>query len=330
MTIHTAQQQLVFQLYHLYDDREAAIIADWVMEHITGWKKIDRIVNKKVPLSLEQQSLLERYTTDLLTHRPVQYVLQEAWFYGMKLYVDERVLIPRPETEELVEWIVKDVGQMFPAGGAPVQVPGAGGISGAGPATQKPENKPENGRVTPPASPSPPQPHLSILDIGTGSGCIAIALQKQLTHATVTACDVSEGALQVARKNAGDQGVNIQFLNINFLDPATWQGLPSFHVLVSNPPYIPLRDKDTMKANVVAYEPALALFVDNDDPLLFYRAIADFARHHLVPGGHIYTEIHEELGESVCELFSNAGMGAVTLRRDMQQKPRMVKATRLQ
>ena len=320
MTIHTALQQLMFQLYHVYDDREAAVIADWVMERITGWKKIDRIINKKLVLSSPQQKTLEQYTADLLAHRPVQYVLNEAWFHGMKLYVDERVLIPRPETEELVEWIVADLKQAATEG-APLPRPG-GEYRAEEPVLPMPNNVASHA-----SNPSASSP-VRVLDVGTGSGCIAIALQKQLPHVSVSACDISDGALEVARKNARDQEADIHFLHTNFLDPAARTLLPSFHALVSNPPYIPLRDKATMKENVVAYEPPTALFVENDDPLVFYRAIAGFAQDHLAPGGNIYTEIHEELGTMVCELFAKTGFSEVTLRRDMQNKPRMVKASK--
>src|SRR5215213_3888406 len=140
MTIHEAQQQLLFQLYHIYDDREAKSIAGWVMEHLTGWQKIDRVLNKNVKLSLPQQAELKEITKHLLAHKPVHYILHQAWFQGMKLYVDENVLIPRPETEELVEWAVEEVRRNF-------------------------DNKP-----------------VKILDVGTGSGCIPIALKKKFPH----------------------------------------------------------------------------------------------------------------------------------------------------
>src|SRR3954463_16758567 len=158
MTIQQGRQQLLFQLFHIYEEREARNIADMVMEHLTEWRKIDRVVNKEVPLSAVQEQKLQQYITELLDHKPVQYVLQEAWFAGMKLYVNEQVLIPRPETEELVSWLISDL------------------------------------RL--------PIPDLKIIDIGTGSGCIPVVLKKQVGEATVYACDISERALEVARKNA--------------------------------------------------------------------------------------------------------------------------------
>lgn len=296
MTIHGARQYLAAQLTPVYDDREAANIADWVMEHLTGLKKIDRIIHKETPLSATQISLLEKYTAALLTHMPVQYVLHEAWFYGMRFYVDENVLIPRPETEELVEWILQESRIRYPATRSSqyAAVP-----AGSGP---------------------------RILDIGTGSGCIPIALKKQLPAAIVYACDVSEGALQVARKNAQALNTTIQFFHLDILQPANWALLPETDIIVSNPPYIPARDKATMRENVLQHEPHLALFVEDHDPLLFYRTIAAFAGRYLRPGGNIYVEIHEDLGPAVTQLFAATGFTHVVLKKDLQGKDRMVRA----
>jgi release factor glutamine methyltransferase len=279
MTIQEASQQLVQQLATIYDMREATNIADWVLEHLTGWKKVDRLIHKQDLLDAEKQLTLERYTRELLMHKPVQYVLNEAWFCGMKLYVNENVLIPRPETEELVEWIEK--------------LPGK-----------------------------------KILDVGTGSGCIPIALKKKLPAAEVYACDVSEKALQVARRNAEGQETAIQFMHLDFLDANARQSIPQVDILVSNPPYVPLKDKNTMQPNVLQYEPHLALFVQDDDPLIFYKALADFAQTRLLPDGTIYAEIHEDLGSSVKELFQAKGFAHTELRKDMQGKYRMIRAAK--
>jgi len=302
MTLDQSRQHLLSQLSAIYDSREAANITDWVLEHLTGWKKIDRIVHKQEPLSPAQETQLAQYISELLTHKPVQYVLHEAWFFGMPLYVDENVLIPRPETEELVEWIVKENKNTE----ARIQNTEVGSKkSGVG-------NSPSN---------------LRLLDIGTGSGCIPIALKKHLPDAELFACDVSEGALSVARKNAATQQTPINFLHYNFLDAANWQHFPQVGILVSNPPYIPVKDKATMHQNVLQHEPHLALFVDNDDPLLFYRAIAQFALQQLSPGGSIYVEIHEDLGAITQQLFTDSGFSKVEVKKDMQGKDRMIKAT---
>ena len=276
MTIHEAQQQLLFQLYHIYDDREAQSIAGWVMEHLTGWEKIDRILNKNVKLSLPKQEELKEITEQLLQHKPVHYILHQAWFQGMKLYVDENVLIPRPETEELVEWAASE-------------------FSGK-----------------------------TILDVGTGSGCIPIALKKKFPHASVSACDISEGALKVAARNASEQNTPIELIQIDFLDKEERNKLPVFDVIVSNPPYIAVSEKSEIDKHVVEYEPHTALFVPNEDSLVFYEALADFGQTHL--SGFMMMEIHYLKGQEVKQLFEQKGY-TVELRKDMHGNDRMIKAT---
>lgn len=280
MTIQEAQQQLLFQLFHVYDEREARNIADLVMEHVTEWKRIDRIINKTVPLSSIKEKELAEFTAQLLDHKPVQYVLHEAWFAGLRFYVDENVLIPRPETEELADWISKE---------------NSGGI---------------------------------ILDIGTGSGCIPVSLKNKLALADIHACDISMGALAVAQRNALENKTVIQFHQIDFLDPEQRKSLPVFDVIVSNPPYIPQKDKQEMHRNVLDHEPHIALFVADNDPLIFYRAIAAFASDHLKKDGAIYVEIHESLGTDVAHLFIESGFAKTILRKDLQERDRMVKAMR--
>ena len=320
MTIHEAQQQLLSQLYHLYDNREAANIADWVMEHITGWKKIDRIINKTLPLQSDRLAQLEQYTKELLQHKPVQYVLHEAWFCGMPFYVDENVLIPRPETEELVEWVQLEVGSRKKEVGS--QKSDADSYKEEG---QKPEGasdfRPQTSDYRPLTS------ALILLDIGTGSGCIPISLKKKLPQAEVYACDVSEAALTVAAKNANTLlKTTVHFIQADFLNTASWQQLPAVDIIVSNPPYIPQNNKQVMQPNVLQHEPHLALFVPDIDPLLFYNAIADFAQQKLLPGGCIFVEIHEDLGEQTKALFEGKGFVA-EVKMDFQGKDRMIKAS---
>lgn len=276
MTLQAAAYQLTQQLSTIYESREAANIADWVLEHLTGWKKIDRLIHKDEELANKKQLLLERYTQELLQHKPVQYVLNEAWFCGMHFFVNEHVLIPRPETEELVEWITRS---------------------------------------------SQPK---TLLDVGTGSGCIPISIKKKLPGVETYACDISTKALEVAKQNALAQNTNIHFLHIDFLDKKAREDLPQVDTLVSNPPYIPQKDKDTMLPNVLQYEPHLALFVEDNDPLIFYRALAEFGQTHLLPGGSIFVEIHEDLANAVKELFNAFN---VEIKKDMQGKERMIRAT---
>lgn len=273
-----AQRQLTTDLTPLYGSREASLIADWVMEHLTGHKKIDRLTKPKAPLPDHLLRQYAIYRSELLAHRPVQYVLHESWFAGMRFYVDENVLIPRPETEELVQWAVNTI--------------------------------------------TPTSP---LLDIGTGSGCIAITISHQLPGLPVHACDISTGALDVARKNAACLGADLTFHQLDFLDRQAWVGLPRFQWLISNPPYIPRHERPTMATHVRDAEPALALFVPDTDPLIFYRAIAEFSSRYLQPGGAAFVEIHEEMAGPVAELFRANGSTSVDIRKDLSGKDRMIK-----
>jgi release factor glutamine methyltransferase len=169
---------------------------------------------------------------------------------------------------------------------------------------------------------------LKILDIGTGSGCIALALKKAMPKAEVWGCDVSEEALNVARRNGARLDIRVDFQGVDFLDEGQQRQLPSVDIMVSNPPYIPLSGKAAMQQNVVGYEPHLALFVPDEDPLLFYKAMVAFAGRRLHESGTIYLEMHEDLAGDVAELFRSEGFGQVQLKKDMQGKDRMLRARR--
>jgi len=281
MDIQQAQRELLARLIPLYGEREAAQIGDLVMENITGKRKIDRLLNKDVTLSPFQTDVFHQYIFGLTKNQPVQYVLHESWFCGMKFYVDQYVLIPRPETEELVEWVTTE------------------------------------------STPAP----LSILDVGTGSGCIAISLKKKLPTAIVHACDISPDALTVARRNATDLGADIDFKLMDILDSRQREHLPTLDLIVSNPPYIPLKDKTSMSPHVVDHEPHIALFVKDEDPVIFYQAIAQLGREKLSPKGALFAEIHEDLAGAVAGVFKKAGYQNIVVRQDMQGKDRMIKAT---
>jgi release factor glutamine methyltransferase len=303
-----AQKELASGLVPGYGDREAGIIADWVMERLTGQSKLNRLLRKTEQLGPQESAVYERYRDELLAGRPVQYVLGESWFGGEKFFVDERVLIPRPETEELVEWVICEAS-------APQTTP-AGQATPSRSHLDRPAASQANGAPAP----------ASILDIGTGSGCIAITLSRRLPRIDVYACDVSEGTLAVADRNADQLDAAIGLIRTDFLDRSQWAGLPQVSWLISNPPYIPLKERDSMASHVVDAEPALALFVPDDDALIFYRALGEFAGQRIGPGAVLFAEVHEGLGDEVRELLLGSGAVEVILRKDLQGKDRMIKA----
>lgn len=298
MKLAAAERYIRNSLESIYPTNEAVIMADMLLEHFTSFSKGDRLMNKEADLTQEQEVAIHKGVERLLKHEPIQYILNKCWFYGMELFVDPSVLIPRPETEELVAWIINDVRSagynVFSRGTADADETDL----------------------------------LKILDVGTGSGCIALALKKAMPQAEVWGCDLSEEALNVARRNGSALDIRVDFQGLNFLDQLQQKQLPTVNILVSNPPYIPIRDKDLMNKNVVEHEPHTALFVPDEDPLIFYRALAKFASHRLHENGSIYMEIHEDLGNDVVRLFSDEGYNKIELRKDMQQKNRMVKVSK--
>jgi release factor glutamine methyltransferase len=297
MKIGEAERYIKEQLSGIYDDSEAQSIASLALEHISSFDPSERLLKKEELLSPAQLEQLQKALQRLQQHEPIQYVMNKAWFYGMELFVDKAVLIPRPETEELVDWIVKDVK-----------------ASGKDVFHRKPAEADETNK-------------LKILDVGTGSGCIALALKKTMPKAEVWGCDISEEALNVARRNGSSLDIRVDFQGIDFLDLAQQKQLPAVDIIVSNPPYIPFNNKEQMHPNVVEHEPHTALFVPDNDPLIFYKALAQFSRHRLYENGSIYMEIHEDLGNDVITLFKQEGYGNVELRKDMQGKERMVKVS---
>ena len=279
MLLQTLQNDFVSEISGIYDDREAENIFHLVVDHLTGINMKAGAGKDFTPDDLFYTKL-EEIEHRLLNHEPIQYIINEAWFYDVPFYVDNRVLIPRPETEELVHWVVKE----------------------------------QTGRE-----------YFTLLDIGTGSGCIPITLKRKLPAGTVYSCDISKCALDVAQKNARQYQTDIRFLELDFLNSNTWEELPTFDIIVSNPPYIPESDSGTMHNNVLHHEPHLALFVANNNPLVFYEAIALMGKKLLNKKGAIYVEIHESLGNATVELFEKQGYQTL-LRKDMQNRDRMVKA----
>lgn len=286
MTIADTYIDFTKKLKTIYEDREAQNISDLVFENVTGLKRWERRENQNHQLKESEQKKIEKYLKDLLQNKPVQYVLNEAWFYKMKFFVNENVLIPRSETEELIEWIINDF------------------------------KKQKDSKQT------------NIIDIGSGSGCISIALKKELPNSIITAVDVSKKALLVAKKNAENLQAKINFLHINFLNENAWKPLQFYDTIVSNPPYIPISEKEILAKNVTDFEPETALFVENNDPTIFYKKIAGFAKTHLNENGKIYLEVHEEYAKDVKYIFENAGY-STEIKKDIYGKERMVKGEKV-
>ena len=296
MTIREIYREYLQDLRQIYDAGEASVITDWVFEKTTGLQRSDIIKDPGQLLKPETLQHLNHCLAELVQHKPVQYVLGEAWFFRMKLSVNENVLIPRPETEELVQLAIDDCLKVMDD---------------------------RNSSLT--AQRSGNEEQLSGIDIGTGSGCIAIALKKNLPRALIHAIDISAGALSVAKENAVQQRAKIEFLLLDFLAEDHWNRLPVFDVIISNPPYIPLNEKDKLDKNVAAFEPPAALFVPDDTPLLFYQKIADFGKKHLHKNGKIYVEMHEDFAKATAELFERSY--TVEVKKDVFGKERMLVAS---
>ena len=282
MNIGDIQQELKSALLSIYDEAEASIIQQWVMDHYTGTARMQRMMDRNMAITPDQILLIRSAKEQLLLHKPMQYVLGEAWFANMQFFVNENVLIPRPETEELVAYLV-----------ASCQLT----------VTSK----------------------LSILDIGTGSGCIPIAIKKQLPTVQITAVDVCNEALLVAIKNAARHGTDIHFMHFDFLNETRWNELPVFDCIVSNPPYITAKEKHGMAKHVTAWEPGTALFVPDNDALLFYKKIAAFGKTHLAPNGKIFVETHQDYAIATQQMFETNAY-ETELKKDINGNNRMLLA----
>lgn len=283
MTLTEARNIAVQQLTAVTEPGEAQAIAEELLHYVSGIKKNDRARSQMFDLSEEKINLFYSKLNRIVAGEPMQYVLEEAWFFDLKLKVSPAVLIPRPETEELVEWIISYC--RFPI------------------------------------------EKLDILEMGTGSGCIAIALKKRLRKATVTAIDISKDALAIAEENARTLGIDTKFLQGDLFDKESWSFWPSFSILVSNPPYIPLADQLTMEQRVIAHEPSLALFVPDEDPLCYYSALGNLLLEKGLPGAQLFCEMNAELATTTQNLFIEMGLHT-ELKKDMQGKDRMIRVWR--
>ncbi|OUL61388.1 peptide chain release factor N(5)-glutamine methyltransferase [Flavobacterium sp. AJR] len=280
MKIKQYRTQFIQELSGIYDVLEVESFFYLILEEKRNLKQIDLALNPDLSFSDEEIADWSILVTELKKEIPIQYLLGKTNFYGLDFEVNSNVLIPRPETEELVEWIIKEDLKV---------------------------GKSKN---------------LKILDIGTGSGCVAISLAKNISHAQVFAIDVSENALATAKRNAETNGVSVTFLLQNILE--TEDLMQEFDVIVSNPPYVRNLEKEEIKKNVLDYEPHLALFVADNNALIFYRKIAELAQKNLKKNGSLYFEINQYLGKETVELLEDLGFKNIELRKDIYDNDRMI------
>lgn len=279
MNIKEAKEILLASLKNLYDGRESASITELVLENITGLSRSERLTKSHQDLSEKQQEKFQHIFKELQKSTPVQYVLGECWFYNRKFKVGPGVLIPRPETEELVQLIVKD-------------------------------NIGKN--------------ELVILDIGTGSGNIPVTLALEL-NAKVYSCDISNAALSIATENIALNKAFVNLIHADVLNEEEWNKFPKADIIVSNPPYVSIEEKDTLDKHVIEFEPESALFAPGNDALIFYKKIALLGIDKLLPAGIIYTEINSLLSQETLDIFLNSGYSAELLK-DFYGNNRFIKA----
>lgn len=285
------------ELNEIYGKDEVASLFYLCLEHFLDMPRIQLNLNPELSISKPEYDSFFSTLSDLKHHKPIQYIFGETEFYGLKFKVNQNVLIPRQETEELVSLIIKDSKLK----------------------TQRP---------------------MTILDIGTGSGCIAISLARHLPNAQVYALDVSKDVLEVAKANAKLNDVDIHFINDNILDVVNKNFLvlnkanpqidtTFFDIIVSNPPYVRQKEKAEMNPNVLDNEPHLALFVDDNNPLVFYKAITNFAVNNLKVNGKLYFEINQYLGEDTKQLLVDVGFSDIELKKDLNNNDRILKSTKV-
>ncbi|OMQ08062.1 peptide chain release factor N(5)-glutamine methyltransferase [[Flexibacter] sp. ATCC 35103] len=280
MKIKQYRTHFIKELSPFYDAYEAESFFYLILEDKHKLRQIDLALNHELTFSESDFVVWDSFLNQLKKEVPIQYLLGKTNFYGLDFEVNENVLIPRLETEELVEWIIK-----------------------------------ENSKID-------TSKKIKILDIGTGSGCIAISLAKNIQNAEVYAIDVSKKALETAKKNAINNNVDVTFMfkNILELDVLKYD----FDIIVSNPPYVRNLEKQEIKKNVLDYEPHLALFVEDNDALVFYRKIAELAQNNLLKNGQLYFEINQYLGDEMRELLENMNFTNIELRKDIYDNDRMI------
>ncbi|MEH6766052.1 MAG: peptide chain release factor N(5)-glutamine methyltransferase [Aequorivita antarctica] len=282
MTLKELKTDFKNSLIGLYPSEEIQSFFSILSEEYLCLSRIEIALNPERTISEEASEKFQRALLRLKNHEPIQYILGETEFYGLPFKVNSNTLIPRPETEELVEFIISE--QKLTA---------------------------QNPQLT------------TILDIGTGSGCIAISLAKNLFNSKISALDISNEALKIAQENANLNNAEVEFFQVDILKTKT---LPKqYDIIVSNPPYIRELEKKQMQQNVLKYEPESALYVSNEDPLLFYRTISHLAKNHLRPNGKLFFEINEYLSEELTALLNSEGFRNIVIKKDIFGKDRMIK-----
>lgn len=271
------------ELTGIFPNEEIESIIFLIFEKLKGYSRTQFLLAKDDELSGKELAEIEKIVSRLKNHEPIQYILGETEFYGLPFYSVPGVLIPRPETEELVQWIVQ-----------------------------------KNELLAP-----------NILDIGTGTGCIAVSLSKNIPESIVIACDISPVCIETARRNAELNSVQVSVFEYDVLTGAPEVSFPGLDVIVSNPPYIRETEKLLMEKNVLDFEPELALFVPDENPLLFYGQIADFAFIHLKETGRLFFEINEAFGNECREMLRQKGFSDIELKKDINGKDRMIRGTLL-
>ncbi len=284
MTVKEAKIYIRKELSDFYPENEIESFIKIIFSDIYNLSSVDVFMKETEALPENKIFSVTEIVERLKANEPLQYIIGFTEFYGLKFEVIPDVLIPRPETEELVDLILKE----------------------------------NSGKK-----------NLRILDIGTGSGCIAVSLAKNLPKASVFALDISSEALAIAEINALNNAVHLSFIQADILQTDKIPEIPVFDVIVSNPPYVPFSEKSKMHKNVSEYEPGLALFVDDNNPLIFYDAIAGIAKQHLSENGTLYFEINERFGNAVAELMQSSGFKNVDIIKDINGKERMVKGGRV-
>lgn len=282
MTLKDLQNKTIDDLEGFFSKNEAKYIIDLMIGKFLKVKKIQLVLLAKKPVENSLEKYLKTVVERLKNKEPFQYILEEEEFYGYTFKVNENVLIPRPETEELVEWLI--------------------------------ESYKDKNQV------------LNLLDIGTGSGCIPIVLQKKLQNALVSACDISEKAIELAKENSLILNAKVNFFKLDILNKKDWESQDSYDFIISNPPYIPNEEKKLMSENVLNFEPGLALFVEDEEPLIFYEKIIQFSLMKLKKNGFLFFECNEYNAQEVVAVLKKYAFSFIELRKDISGKDRMIKA----